>query len=68
MMIGVNDKSTVCVIKTHFPLFDVGLNEQIPLVIIWVPLDVDPPPVVELISAPANFKNTIKSVNHELEE
>ena len=68
-MIGVNDKIMVCRRKIHFPLVDVGLNEQIPLVIIWVMLDddLDPPAVVDILS-PANIKNTIKSVNHDLEE
>ena len=66
-MIGVNDKIIVCRTKIHFPLLDVGLNEQIPLVIIWVTLDVDPPAVVDIFS-PANIKNIIEIVNHELEE
>ena len=32
-MIGANDNMTVCTKKIHFPLVDVGLNLQIPLVI-----------------------------------
>ena len=55
-MIGVNDKIMVCRRKIHFPLVDVGLKEQIPLVIIWVMLDVDPPAVVDIF-CPANIKN-----------
>ena len=66
-MIGVNDKIIVCRRKIHFPLVDVGLNEQIPLVIIWVMLDDDPPTVEDTLS-PANIKNIIEYVNHELEE
>ena len=66
-MIGVNDKIMVCRRKIHFPLVDVGLNEQIPLVIIWVTLDDDPPTVEDTLS-PANIKNIIENVNHELEE
>ena len=66
-MIGVNDKIMVCRRKIHFPLVDVGLNEQIPLVIIWVMLDVDPPTVEDILS-PAIIKNIIENVNHELEE
>ena len=53
--------------KIHFPLVDVGLKEQIPLVIIWVMLDVDPPVVVDIFS-PANIKNIIKSDSHEFDE
>ena len=58
-MIGVNDKIMVCRRKIHFPLLDVGLNEQIPLVIIWVMLDVDPPADVDIFS-PSNMKNNKK--------
>ena len=59
-MIGVNDKIIVCRTKIHFPLLDVGLNEQIPLVIIWVMLDDDPPTVEDILS-PANIKNKTSS-------
>ena len=52
---GVNDKMIVCIRKIHFPLVEVGLKEQIPLVIIWVMLDVDPPAVVDRFPPPSTI-------------
>ena len=45
---GVKDKIIVWIRKIHFPLVEVGLKEQIPLVIIWVTLEVDPTVVDKL--------------------
>ena len=38
-MMGANDNMIVCTKKIHFPLVDVGLNLQIPLVISGVIVD-----------------------------
>lgn len=48
IMIGTNDNMTVCTIKIHFPLVEVGLNLQIPFVISGVTVvaaEDDPPEI-----------------------
>ena len=61
MTMGVKDRMIVWTKKIHFPFVEVGLKEHIPLVIMCVPLVLEPDIVADVTNS--NYINDDKIIN-----